>query len=120
MAEMRAGIYCRVASEDDLAMDLQEQALREYAVRNHYRNLRFYRDNGYSGLRFDGRSGFEKLCEDIRAGEIGTVIVKDLARIGRGYALVKPWLDELAQQGVNLVVMDQPDIPFPATKCSLP
>lgn len=41
-------------------------------------------DDGYSGIIFD-RPAFKELMEEIHAGEINCVIVKDLSRLGREY-----------------------------------
>lgn len=45
---------------------------------------REYIDDGYSGANFD-RPAFEKLKEDIESGMIGTVITKDMSRLGRNF-----------------------------------
>ena len=41
-------------------------------------------DDGYSGILFD-RPGFQEMMDDITAGKINCVIVKDLSRLGREY-----------------------------------
>lgn len=43
-----------------------------------------YIDDGYSGINFD-RPGFEQLKEDIDKGIVGTVITKDMSRLGREF-----------------------------------
>ena len=43
-----------------------------------------YIDDGYSGVSFD-RPAFEKLKDDIDSGIIGTVITKDMSRLGRNF-----------------------------------
>jgi len=41
-------------------------------------------DNGYSGSSFD-RPAFKELMEEIKAGKINCIVVKDLSRFGRNY-----------------------------------
>ena len=50
-------------------------------------NLRWYTDDGYSGANFQ-RPGFQSMLADIEAGKVGTVIVKDMSRLGRNYLQV--------------------------------
>lgn len=55
-----------------------------YAENNYFGNLKFYIDDGISGTTFD-RQGFNAMLADIEAGNVGTVITKDLSRLGRDY-----------------------------------
>ena len=41
----------------------------------------WYTDAGYSGANFQ-RPGFQAMLADIEAGKVGTVIVKDMSRLG--------------------------------------
>ena len=44
-------------------------------------------DDGYTGTNFN-RPGFQEMIEDIEAGYVTTVIVKDMSRLGRNYLQV--------------------------------
>ena len=51
-------------------------------------------DTGYTGINFD-RPDFRKMMEDIEAGRINCVIVKDLSRLGRNYIEVGEFMEEI-------------------------
>lgn len=63
----------------------QRDLLRAY-VQSHedLQIFDIYIDDGYSGADFK-RPEFERMMEDIRAGKVNCVIVKDLSRFGRDY-----------------------------------
>lgn len=67
-----------------MSISTQKTMLKEYAKRNGFLNCRFYVDDGYSGTNYD-RPAFRQLIEDIRNGEVATIITKDLSRLGRNY-----------------------------------
>ena len=46
--------------------------------------LGYYLDDGYSGTNFD-RPDFQRMIADMENGRIGTIITKDLSRLGREY-----------------------------------
>ena len=52
-----------------------------------------YIDDGYSGINFE-RPGFAKLKEDIEKGLIGTVITKDMSRLGRNFLETAYYISE--------------------------
>lgn len=52
----------------------------------------YYIDNGFSGKRFD-RLAFQEMIEDILAGKINCVIVKDLSRLGRDYIITGYYIE---------------------------
>ncbi len=62
----------------------QKSYLTAYAEDHGFAHCRHYTDDGYSGGSFE-RPGWKKLIADIDAGLVGTVIAKDLSRIGRDY-----------------------------------
>ena len=82
-------LYCRLSKDDgtnneSMSIGTQKTMLKEYAKRNGFLNCQFYVDDGYSGTNYD-RPAFRQLIEDIRNGEISTLITKDLSRLGRNY-----------------------------------
>lgn len=85
-------LYCRLSRDDDLAGDSnsiknQKSILQKYADDNGFRNTRFYIDDGFSGTTFD-RPDFNRMISDIEAGNVETVIIKDMSRFGRDYLKV--------------------------------
>ena len=102
----KAVLYCRVASESSEAIKSQETMLRVYAKEQRYDIVAVYADNGVSGIGFD-RPALNRLNEDIDAGLVKTVIVKDLARISRSAFDISDWIDRVRGKGVSFVsVMD--------------
>lgn len=86
----RTAIYLRLSVEDNGKKDPdsienQEALLREYVDSRNYLYLAgTYTDNGYTGTDFD-RPAFHQMLDDVRAGKIDCILVKDLSRLGRNY-----------------------------------
>lgn len=91
-------LYCRLSVEDtkdekkndkeDLSNSIQNQKamLLQYARDHRFPHPTFFIDDGYSGVTYD-RPGFQKMLDEIEAGHVGTVITKNLSRLGRNSAL---------------------------------
>lgn len=91
-------LYCRLSVEDtkdekkngkeNLSNSIQNQKamLLQYARDHRFPHPTFFIDDGYSGVTYD-RPGFQKMLDEIEAGHVGTVITKDLSRLGRNSAL---------------------------------
>lgn len=103
--EKKTAIYCRVAHADQLSLDAQKEYLRRYAKDNGYCNFEFYLDNGYSGISYD-RPALSRLEDDIRAGFVEAVIVRDQSRIGRNVFITAQWIDRVISGGIALVAAD--------------
>lgn len=83
--------YVRLSKEDiNKFNEFSSSIYNQLAIIQSYTNEiglhidKEYIDDGYSGANFD-RPAFEKLKEDIERGIIGTVITKDLSRLGRNF-----------------------------------
>ncbi len=90
-------LYCRLSQDDGREGESnsivnQKALLNEYARKTHFKNLQFFVDDGYSGTTFD-RPAFREMEKMIENGEIGTVIVKDMSRLGRNYLQVGMYTD---------------------------
>jgi DNA invertase Pin-like site-specific DNA recombinase len=65
----------------------QQKILEDYAAKQGFTNVKFYADDGYSGTRWD-RPAWTELIAEVEAGNVQTVITKDMSRIGRDYLQV--------------------------------
>ena len=95
--EKITALYCRLSQDDGREGESnsivnQRALLSEYARKNHFKNLRFFIDDGYSGTNFN-RPAFKELEALVETGEVGTVIVKDMSRLGRNYLQVGIYTD---------------------------
>lgn len=64
-----------------------------------------FTDDGITGTRFD-RPGFVAIMDAVDEGKIGTVIVKDLSRLGRDHLRVGLCMETLELQGVRLIAIN--------------
>jgi site-specific DNA recombinase len=85
-------LYCRLSRDDELQGDSnsiknQKTILQKYADDNGFTNTEFFVDDGYSGTNFD-RPDWKRLISQVEEGRIGTIIVKDMSRLGRDYLKV--------------------------------
>ena len=85
-------LYERLSRDDDLngesnSITNQKQYLEDYARRNGFTNIRHFTDDGFSGVNFN-RPSFQELIKEVEAGNVATIIVKDMSRLGRNYLQV--------------------------------
>ncbi len=84
-------VYARLSVEDgddeeQNSIGSQKKIARAYLMEHPELQLHdFYTDSGWSGLRYD-RPDLLRLMEDIRAGQIRCVLVKDVSRLGRHFS----------------------------------
>jgi len=95
-------LYVRVVHEDGDAVAMQEAMLRKYAEEHGYANISVYVDNGFNGIRHD-RPAFIRLNEDIAAGLICKVLVRDISRITRNSFEIPEWIRKIQRHGVTFV-----------------
>lgn len=94
-------LYERLSHDDERAgesvsIENQKQILEDYAHKHGFQNIRHFTDDGVRGTTFK-RPGLDAMLEEIRAGNVATVIIKDQSRIGRDVVevgLLKRTFDE--------------------------
>lgn len=103
-------LYERLSRDDELQGDSnsiinQKLMLEEYARRNGFPNPTHFTDDGISGTRFD-RPGFTAMMEQVEAGRVEAIIVKDMSRLGRDYLKVGQIMEILRVKGVRLIAIN--------------
>lgn len=65
-----------------------------------------YVDDGYTGTNFN-RPAFQKMIIDLKQGEIKTIVVKDLSRLGRDYIGVGDYIEQIFPlMGVRFIAVN--------------
>ena len=91
-------LYERLSRDDELqgesnSISNQKQMLEDFARRNGLPNPTHFTDDGISGTRFD-RPGFLAMMEEVEAGRVEAIVIKDLSRLGRNYIEVGKLTEE--------------------------
>ncbi len=108
MGKEVAAIYCRLSQDDGSvgesgSIQTQKTLLTQYCEEHHIIIGGYYCDDGWSGTNFD-RPDFKRMVDDIEAGKINMVIVKDLSRFGREYAEMGMYIEHyFEEKGVRFV-----------------
>ncbi len=103
-------LYERLSRDDDIVGDSssianQKTYLEAYAAQQGFTNCVHYTDDGYSGANFD-RPGWNRMMNDMEAGKIGVVLVKDMSRIGRNYLSTGFYTEEVFRKfGVRFIAV---------------
>ncbi len=94
----KTAIYARISRSDDLehhtSIDHQIKGIIDYCNSHGFTIKKIYKDLNISGSTMD-RPAFTEMMNDVDAGIIDTIIVKDLSRFGRNYLEVGKYLDEI-------------------------
>lgn len=116
-ATYNAAIYVRLSKEDiDTAyarkaesdsISNQKQLIFDFLKNKPEINIVSVRvDDGYTGTNYD-RPAFQLMLDDIKAGAVNCVVVKDLSRFGREYIDAGKYIDRLfPYYGVRLIAIN--------------
>lgn len=103
-------LYERLSKDDEAQGESnsivnQKRMLAQYAEQHGYENVEHYTDDGWTGTNFD-RPDWKRMLADIEAGKVGTVIVKDMSRIGRDYLQVGFYTEVMfREKGVHFIAI---------------
>jgi DNA invertase Pin-like site-specific DNA recombinase len=110
--QYNVGIYCRLSKDDinggsdSSSITSQKTMLEKYVRDNGWTLSDYYVDDGYSGTNYN-RPDFQRMIEDIEAGKINLVAVKDLSRLGRNYILTGQYTDiYFPDRGVRFIAVN--------------
>ena len=103
-------LYERLSRDDELqgesnSISNQKQMLEDFARRNGLPNPTHFTDDGISGTRFD-RPGFLAMMEEVEAGRVEAIVIKDMSRLGRDYLKVGQVMEVFRQRGVRLIAIN--------------
>jgi DNA invertase Pin-like site-specific DNA recombinase len=94
--------YCRVALANEEEMDEQIKLVGDYCKDNGLTVDKYFCDNGVSGLTLD-RKGLNELLEVVQDGD--TVVVRDVARLSRGYSRCVSLLEQMKDLDIELKII---------------
>ena len=93
-------------ADDSNSILNQKLLLEKYAAEKGFTNTVFLSDDGYSGTNFN-RPGWQQVMEMIENGEVETLIVKDMSRLGREYLQVGQYTELIfPSYGVRFIAVN--------------
>ena len=103
-------LYERLSRDDELqgesnSISNQKKMLMDYAKLHDLPSPMHFTDDGISGTRFD-RPGFMAMMDEVNKGNVGTICIKDMSRMGRDYLKVGQIMEMLRQKGVRLIAIN--------------
>lgn len=103
-------LYERLSRDDgddkeSNSISTQKNLLEQYAKNNGLPNPTHFTDDGISGTRFD-RPGFMAMMEEVEAGNVECIVIKDMSRLGRDYLKVGQIMEMLRQRGIRLIAVN--------------
>ena len=102
---MRAWLYYRLSRDEDQEMNSlhnQKQIIKDYAEQHGYEIVGESFDDNVTGMTF-AREGIEKIEDAVEKGQVDTVLVKDLSRLGRHRTQTALFIDYLSENNVNVI-----------------
>ena len=105
MKGLRAFLYCRVAHNDGVSLDLQAAELRCFAEQAGFTIAGEAAEYG-SGLTLD-RAALKEVTQAVNNGKVDVVLVKSVTRIARDMWRLQEYIDLLAAHDVSLYCLQE-------------
>ena len=111
MSHDLTALYERLSHDDELqgesnSISNQKAMLEDYAEKNGFTGIRHFTDDGISGTTFE-REGLQAMLAEVEKGNIGTIIVKDMSRLGRNYVQMGMLREQLRRADVRLIAVNE-------------
>ena len=111
MSHDLTALYERLSHDDELqgesnSISNQKAMLEDYAEKNGFTGIRHFTDDGISGTAFE-REGLQAMLAEVEKGNIGTIIVKDMSRLGRNYVQMGMLREQLRRANVRLIAVNE-------------
>ncbi len=111
MSHDLTALYERLSHDDELqgesnSISNQKAMLEDYAQKNGFKGIRHFTDDGISGTTFE-REGLQSMLAEVEKGNIGTIIVKDMSRLGRNYVQMGMLREQLRRANVRLIAVNE-------------
>jgi site-specific DNA recombinase len=97
----KTGLYVRLSIEDvrdrkdSDSIENQTYLLKQFVEERPFLQIySIYTDNGEKGTNFD-HPEFNRLMDDVKAGRVNCIVVKDLSRFGRDYLETGNYLEKI-------------------------
>lgn len=91
---LKIAIYCRVGSENQLAINEQEEKIKNYCKLLNYDIKKVYKDNGYSG-RDNNRPAYKSMLKDLKSEKFNAILTISTDRITRNISELEEFFNDI-------------------------
>lgn len=112
--QLTTGVYARLSVENSGKSEEKDAIINQIEICKNYVNENpelklhdVYIDNGKTGTVFD-RPEFNRLMDDVKAGKVKVVVVRELARFGRDYVETGTFIERIFPMlGVRFIAIKE-------------
>ena len=105
--------YCRVSTENQKnegTIEIQEKALKDYAIENHYNLIKVFCDNGLSG-GLENRPSLCDLFDYLESNpQVTGILIYKLDRLARDLYIQEHLIKKIEQSGRKLISIKEPHL----------